>query len=163
MPTSPQWLSKSFYVEESDIVGNCKLQVPFLLPHSQGKAWNLYSICFWDKSQWRARNVVCEYFGGAGLIEDLREGWGNPSGPQVSPDASRPQEMARKQGHTFSMLLRHHLHLFPCTASSCRANALLPFLSGLSVCQVVFINITNLARHWEGSETANMVLMKRRH
>lgn len=38
-----------------------------------------------------------------------------------------------------------------------------PMLSGLSYCQFVFIKITILARHWEISETTNLVLMKRRH
>lgn len=99
-------------------------------------------------------------------IEGPWQGLGRPSGPQqCSPDSnSRWKTGSASETHK-------HTPSRSCldTVSICSPNGFLlprrssPILSGLGYCQFVFIKITISARHWEISETTNLVLMKRRH
>lgn len=107
------------------------------------------------------------YCGHRGLLEVL--GWRRVAGragggfPSSSPDSNSPWETG--SASETSTPSRSCLD----TVSICSLNSFLlpshssPILSGLSYCQFVFIKITISARHWEISETTNLVLMKRRH
>lgn len=149
--------SISHFMSKSSIFDSCKL--PISLAIHPGEKLAIFFILSASAflNPWRTGNVVWECLGDVGLIEDLWEGWGNPSGPhkQTSGDRWEASTHLFDAVQTPSPSVTLHSFLLQ--------NQCSPFLSGLSVCQVVFINITNLARHWEGRETANMVLMKRRH